>query len=134
PVTVNSAISGTAANGTDYSAIGTSVVIPAGLSSATITITPIDDAFNEVNETVALTLTAGSYNIAASPDNAATVTIADDDPAPTVSFNAASSSGLENITAVALPVSLSAASGRTVTVDYAVTGGTASGGGVDYSL
>src|SRR5207247_9599617 len=100
----------------------------------TNTIPPLADSLNETTETRNLTLSAGSYNIAASPDNAATVTIADDDPAPTVSFNAASSSGLENITPVALPVSLSAASGRTVTVDYAVTGGTASGGGVDYSL
>src|SRR5437773_3041737 len=75
PVTVNYSISGTAANGVDYSAIGTNVTIPAGLSSATATITPIDDALNEVNETVVLTLTAGSYNIAASPSNAATVTI-----------------------------------------------------------
>src|SRR5205823_9163583 len=36
--------------------------------------------------------------------------------------------------AVSLPVSLSAASGKTVTVAYSVTGGTASAGGVDYTL
>ena len=134
PVTVNYTISGTAANGVDYSAIGTNVTIPAGLSSATVTITPIDDALNEVNETVVLTLTAGSYNIAASPSNAATVTITDDDPAPTVSFNVASSSGLESVTPANLAVALSAASGQTVTVAYAVTGGTATGGGVDFTL
>src|SRR5439155_7781545 len=134
PVTVNYAISGTAANGTDYNPIATSVIIPANSSSATIIITPIDDALNETNETVILTLAAGSYNIAASPDNAATVTIADDDPAPTVSFNAASSSELENITAVSLPVSFPPPPGRPVTVDYAVTAGPPSGAGVDYSL
>ncbi len=134
PVTVNYTISGTAANGTDYSSIGTSVIIPAGSPSATITITPIDDPLNEVDETVILTLAAGSYNIAASPGNVATVTIADNDPAPTVSFNSASSSGLESVTPANLVVSLSAASGQTVTVDYAVTGGTATGGGVDYTL
>src|SRR6266536_1659812 len=134
PLTVNYTISGTAANGTDYSSISSSVTIPAGSFDATVTITPIDDALNEVSETVVLTLTTGNYNIAASPSNTATVTIADDDPAPTVSFNAASSSGLENVTSVTLPVSLAAASGQTVTVDYAVTGGTATGGGVDYTL
>src|SRR5439155_1328897 len=42
--------------------------------------------------------------------------------------------GLENVTPVSLAVSLSSASGKTVTVDYAVSGGTATGGGVDYSL
>src|SRR5205814_9324497 len=40
----------------------------------------------------------------------------------------------ESVTPANLAVSLSAASGRTVTVNYAVTGGTASGGGVDYTL
>src|SRR5204863_1211511 len=53
---------------------------------------------------------------------------------PTVSFNAASSSGSESATAVTVPVSLSAVSGLTVTIDYAVSGGTATGGGVDYTL
>src|SRR5439155_900640 len=62
-----------------------------------------------------------------------TATITDDDLPPAVAFNAAVSSGSESVTAVAVPVSLSTASGRTVTVSYAVTG-TATGGGVDYTL
>src|ERR1051326_5339120 len=89
PVTVNYGISGTASNGADYSLIGTSVVIPAGASSATVTITPIDDALNEGDETVTLTLASGSYNIADAPNNTATVTIQDNDPQPTVAFAAA---------------------------------------------
>src|SRR5439155_11299247 len=44
------------------------------------------------------------------------------------------SNGAESITPANLAVLLSAASGKTVTVDYAVTGGTATGGGVDYTL
>jgi len=56
--------------------------------------------------------------------------------APTVAFDATSSSGDEGTTPANLAVSLSATSGLTVTVDYAVTAGgtTASGGGVDYTL
>ncbi|HUW83276.1 MAG TPA: Calx-beta domain-containing protein, partial [Phycisphaerae bacterium] len=46
-------------------------------------------------------------------------------PPPTVEFDAVSSSGDESVTPVNLSVSLSAASDQTVTVDYAVTGGTA---------
>src|SRR5439155_365122 len=61
-------------------------------------------------------------------------TITDDDAPPSVSFNSASSSGSESTTSVNIPVSLSTASGQTVTVGYAVTGGTATGGGVDYTL
>lgn len=53
---------------------------------------------------------------------------------PSVAFTAASSSGSEAVTPAALTVALSAPSGQPVTVNYAVTGGTATGGGVDYTL
>jgi len=52
----------------------------------------------------------------------------------TVSFDLASSNGAESVTPVNLSVSLSEAADEVVTVDYAVTGGTAQGGGVDYTL
>lgn len=52
----------------------------------------------------------------------------------TVAFGGASSSGLESATPADLEVTLSAASGQTVTVDYGVTGGTATGSGVDFTL
>src|SRR5207249_6723082 len=61
-------------------------------------------------------------------------TIQDNDSPPSVAFSLASSSGFESVTPANLAVSLSAASGKTVTVNYAVTGGTATGGGVDYTL
>src|SRR5206468_13025433 len=60
--------------------------------------------------------------------------IIDTDNPPTVAFSLASSSGSESVTPANLAVTLSTVSGKTVTVDYAVTGGTASGGGVDYTL
>jgi hypothetical protein len=53
---------------------------------------------------------------------------------PTVAFSSLSSGGSEDVSPVALAVGLSAASGQTVTVDYSVTGGTATGGAVDYTL
>jgi hypothetical protein len=49
----------------------------------------------------------------------------DNDPPPTVDFNAASSSGSEGTTPAVIPVSLSAASGKTVTVQYDTADGTA---------
>ncbi|MCK0148391.1 hypothetical protein MWU78_22360, partial [Arenibacter sp. F26102] len=48
-------------------------------------------------------------------------------------FNGTTSSGLESVSSSALAVSLSAASGSNVSVNYAVTG-TATGGGTDYTL
>src|SRR5439155_2622027 len=61
-------------------------------------------------------------------------TINDNDNPPSVAFSLASSSGAESVTPANLAVALSTVSGKTVTVDYAVTGGTATGGGVDYTL
>ena len=74
---------GTAAAGSDYQTLSGSVMIPIGQSSATITITPIDDAVvGEANETVIATLTAdAAYTIGA--QNNATVTITANAPAPT---------------------------------------------------
>jgi hypothetical protein len=63
-----------------------------------------------------------------------TYTINDNDAAPTVEFDQTSSNGDESATPALLGVSLSSSSGDTVTVDYDVTGGTATGGGVDYTL
>ena len=51
-----------------------------------------------------------------------------------VYFEKLNSSGLENEPNVTIAVELSEASGRPVTVDYLVTGGSATGGGVDYTL
>ena len=74
---VSYAIAGTAGEGVDYNTLAGSVTIPAGASSATITITPKDDAIVENNESVILSLlpTAG-YNLGTS---SATVTIGDND-------------------------------------------------------
>jgi hypothetical protein len=51
-LTVNYTIGGTATNGTDYQTLTTSVVIPSGQASATITVTPINDTNGESSETI----------------------------------------------------------------------------------
>lgn len=81
-LTVYYTYNGTAVKGSDYTAspdlVG-SISIPAGSSSASITITPIDDAEAEDTESVKITLTDnGSYNLG-SPTNA-TVYIYDNEP------------------------------------------------------
>lgn len=53
---------------------------------------------------------------------------------PSIGFAAPSSQGAESTTTALIPVTLANHPGGTVTVDYAVTGGTATGGGVDYTL
>jgi len=81
PMTVNYTMSGTATSGSDYTAVGGSVIIPASTASATVTITPIDDTTYEGNETVILTVSSTAEYSAGSPASA-TVTIADNEPPP----------------------------------------------------
>ena len=82
-----------------------------------------------------MTLTlSGVSSTATISDATGTLTITDDDSLPEVDYVASSSSGAESLSSAILAVDLSAASGRTVTVAYAVTGGSASGSGTDYTL
>src|SRR5206468_7343427 len=73
---------GTAAAGDDYATLSGSVVIPAGATSAPVTVTPADDSAVESDETVVLTLAASTTYDFAAPSGA-TVTIADNDSVPT---------------------------------------------------
>src|SRR5690606_22114437 len=80
PLVVNVSISGTATNGSDYTTLATSYTIPAGQSSITIDVLPINDSAYEGNETVTLTITANAAYIIGTAS--ATVTIADNDSPP----------------------------------------------------
>jgi hypothetical protein len=77
-VTVTYALTGRAHNGTDYGTVPTSVSIPAGQTTATVTVTPIDDSKYEKAESVILTLTAGSGYSVGSPSTA-TLSLQDND-------------------------------------------------------
>ena len=85
PLTVLHSIGGTAnpATSVDYNGQpGDSTLIPAGASTATITITSVDDSTVEDPETVTLTITANAaYVVATPPQNTASITIADNDAA-----------------------------------------------------
>ena len=79
-VTVRYSLGGNAQNGVDYQTLSDSVTIPAGAASATVTVIPIEDSGNEIDEPLYLMLygwTEAPY-IVGTPD-AATVIIADND-------------------------------------------------------
>ena len=83
PLTVGFNVTGTAYGTTDYTAIGTSAVIPANATFVDVVITPKDDASCEPAETVILTLgTSSAYSLGAGTTG--TVTIADNEPVVTV--------------------------------------------------
>lgn len=86
PLQVFFTIGGTAGNGSDYTSISNSFTIPAGSLTASLPITPLDDALFEGREPVTLTLQANAaYTIA--PPNAATVLIRDDEPTVSLTAN-----------------------------------------------
>ena len=120
-VTVDYTVTGTATgSGTDFTLANGTLTIPAGNTSGTITIAGIiDDALDEVDETVIVTLSNPS-NATLGSDDAHTYTITDNDNAPTVDFNSTSSSGAESVSSKNLTVDVSAASAKDITVAYTV--------------
>ena len=99
-LTVNLEILGTAQNGVDYQRVETLIQIPAGQVSETITVTPIDDADIEEQETIDISLATGSGYIVGAPKTASAV-IEDDD----------------------LPIVTAAASSQTITEESPIEGG-----------
>src|SRR5581483_11885276 len=112
----------------DFTAVSGTLTFSPGQTTATIDVPIVRDSLSEPDETVNVALD--------SPDNAtiadgnATGTIQDDDSAPTLTAHDASvieGTGGPNTT-LSLPVTLSAPSGRTVTVHYSVAGQSATAG------
>jgi hypothetical protein len=66
PLTITFSASGTATQGTDYSSLPASVTIPAGQTSAAISVTAYADAINEGTETIVSTCAAvkAGYEVA----------------------------------------------------------------------
>ncbi len=131
-LTVTYGMSGTATNGTDYQAVSGTAVIPAGQSGVNVFASITDDSLLEGTETAILTLTpVAAYGLGIA---SATHYITDDDvPLIEVGFGSSAGSGNENVGTVNIPVTLSATSADPVTVEYAIAGGSATGG-IDYNI
>jgi subtilase family serine protease len=81
PLTVAYAVAGSATADADYVGLPGMATIPAGASTTTVEIAPIDDAAVEASETVIITLLSGAgYDLGMSAS--ATVTITSDDLPP----------------------------------------------------
>lgn len=135
PVTVDYQVAGGTAigSGFDYTLTDGTLTFAQGETSQTIAVTNVDDSLDEPDETAVVTLS--------NPNNATlgsltvhTYTILDNDGLPTVTFALASSSAAELVTQAIIEVTLSAPSELTAKVDFAVTGGTGIGAGIDYTL
>ncbi len=128
--TVNYAVSGTASLTSDYTnasgdysvASNGTISFAAGETSKTIKLTVVNDSTAESSETAIVTLSTLS-NISSITTASQTHTITDTDANPTVALSVSSSTSAENdTTTVTYTATLSAASGKVCTVNYAVSG------------
>ncbi|MHC4867345.1 MAG: Calx-beta domain-containing protein, partial [Planctomycetota bacterium] len=127
------ATGGTATGGgVDYTLVPDTLTFNPGVTQQDISIDIVDDGPGEPDETIIVTLSNVTGPDAVLGITEHTYTISD--YLPDVTFDTAASSGSEGVTPADIPVSLTISSDQTITVDYAVTGGTATGGGDDYTL
>ncbi|WP_192884079.1 putative Ig domain-containing protein [Xanthomonas campestris] len=119
---------GSATAGVDYVASSlTGQTIPAGSSSATFTVLVNGDTLSEPNETFFVNVS--NVSGAGVSDAQGQGTIVNDDALPSLSINDVSiNEGNSGTTMATFTVSLSAASGQTVSVNYASADGTATAG------
>lgn len=109
---------GSALAGPDYTAASGTVSFAAGATIASVTVTVAADALDEADETATVTL-SGAVN-AVIGRSQATLAIVDDDPAPAVVVaDAGVPEGNAGQTSATIVLSLSAASGRVVSVEVA---------------
>jgi hypothetical protein len=126
-VSVQLGVAGSATpGGVDHAVVdGQTITFAVGEMMKTVPLGVVQDALDEDDETADLALKnpTGKVLLAAT-GTTHTRTITDDDPLPSVQFMATASSTAESANAT-ITVTLTPVSGRTVTVPYSVTGGTA---------
>ncbi len=147
-LTVNFSVAGTATLNTDYTQSGAAtfsssagtVTLPAGISSATVTLAPTPDFIHEGDETATLTVTTGTgYNVGSPSTQQGTIT--DDDPTPTIQITSVTAPESSSATSFVFTVSLTNPSASQIDVNYATattgattpaTGGPGCNAGIDY--
>ena len=123
------AMNGTATAGSDYTATSGTLSFAIGDTSKTFSIPILNDSLNEPNETINLALSNVAGNALLGTPNTAVLTIVDDDSPPNISINdVAVAEGNAGPTSAIFNVSLSAASGQTVSVNFATANGSATAG------
>ncbi len=135
PVTVPFTLSGdaTEGSGSDYTITASPVTIPAGNLSTTITITVNEDALDENNETIIVTM-GNPVNASKGTTSVHTATIEDNDATPSVQFTQSAQSQAENIGTMTVTAQLSPVSGRDVVVPFNLSGTATEGSGWDYTI
>jgi hypothetical protein len=130
PASVNfGTTDGTATSGADYTSTSGTLSFAPGETEKTFAVPIIDDSLNEDDETLVLKLTSPSSNLLLGEPSTAVLKIIDDDPLPTIAIDDVTvGEGDSGTTNAVFRITLSAASGRTVTVPISTQPGTATSG------
>ncbi len=129
--TVPFTLSGSASNGADFTVTASPIIIAAGSTNGTATITIANDALDEDDETVVVTMGVPA-NATQGATIVHTLTITDDDAAPTVAFTSGSQTKGEGGGTVAVTAQLSTVSCKNISVPFTVSGSATNG--ADYSI
>ncbi|NBT41666.1 MAG: hypothetical protein EBT20_14575, partial [Alphaproteobacteria bacterium] len=113
-------VDGSATN-QDYNQISGSLTFASGELEKTISVTTLDDALDENEES--FTLELSNLNIGTFSDSSASITIADNDEAPEITLTGANT--VDENEDLAVTLALSTASGKTITIDLSTLAGTA---------
>jgi len=130
PTVVNITTGGTATSGTDYTGGVPTVTIPAGATTAIITIDPVADGIVESNETVILTVAAGTGYTVGAPSSATGTILNDDVPAASIAV-APASVAEDGATNLVYTVTLNQAAFSATSINFTVSGSATSG--TDYA-
>jgi hypothetical protein len=129
-VTVGVSTSHGTAGAADYTPLNTTLTFTPGQTSRTVLVPIANDTLDENNETLNVAL-ASPVNALLGTPAIATLTITDNDVPPSAQFSTAAASVSEAAGTAPITVTLSAASGLTVTVPYTTAHGSA--GPADYT-
>ncbi len=93
--TISLNVTGTGITAGDYTLSNTTITIPSGATTGTVTFTVVDDVILETTETATLSISSPTSGIVLGATTSQTITIADNDnTAPTISMNVATTSDL----------------------------------------
>lgn len=137
PVSFDYEVTGGTATGAgnDYSLNDSTLTIPAGATSVQFVLYLENDPDIESSETIEITLRNPAGGLSLGDDSILTVTILDDDLPRDIQFTNATGINSENDTTLYIELSIDVVDPLYDTeVDYAITSGTATGGGEDYTF
>lgn len=130
PTTVNLGFTGTAVNGTDYTASENSIVIPAGSLSGTVTLTAVNNIAYTGSKDITINISS-VINAIENGTQQVNITLTDDETEPSVTLSTVATTFVKEGGTAAITAQLSHTSYQQVTVDLGF-GGTAQIG-TDYS-